>query len=104
MEKTVNVSWLGLEGKVFIVTGGASGIGRAVAEELLSDGAKVAICDMNPQSPVFENATGERVFYLVTDVTSKKSVNQMVSDVVAEFGRIDGIINNAGINWVGLAL
>lgn len=98
MEKTVNASWLGLEEKVFIVTGGASGIGRAVAEELLNDGAKVAICDINPQFPVFENTTGERAFYLVTDVTSKESVNHMVSDVVAAFGKIDGIINNAGIN------
>ena len=48
-------NWLGLEGKVFIVTGGASGIGKAVVEELLSDGAKVSVCDMNPNAPTYEN-------------------------------------------------
>lgn len=46
-------NWLGLEGKVFIVTGGASGIGKAVVEELLSDGAKVSVCDMNPNAPTY---------------------------------------------------
>ncbi len=95
MEQT---SWLGLEGRVIIVTGGASGIGRAVVEELLADGAKVAVCDMNPQAPTFENAAEGQVLYLVTNVTSKESVDQMVADVLAAFGRIDGIVNNAGIN------
>ena len=50
----MNASWLNLEGKTIIVTGGASGIGRAVSEELLQDGANVVVCDMNPNAPVFE--------------------------------------------------
>ena len=49
----MNTSWLGLEGKTIIVTGGASGIGKAVVEELLADGANVVVCDMNPNTPVF---------------------------------------------------
>lgn len=95
MENEKNPSWLGLEGKVIIVTGGASGIGRAVVEELLADGARVAVCDMNPNPPAFEH--GE-VLYIPTDVTSPDSVKAMVAKVVAEYGRVDGIVNNAGIN------
>ena len=98
MNESINTSWLGLEGRVIIVTGGASGIGRAVVEELLADGAKVAVCDMNPEPPVFSNAAEGQMLYLVTNVTSRESVEKMVSDVLAAFGRIDGIVNNAGIN------
>lgn len=98
MNESINTSWLGLEGRVVIVTGGASGIGRAVTEELLADGAKVAVCDMNPEPPVFANAAEGQMLYLVTNVTSRESVEKMVSDVLAAFGRIDGIVNNAGIN------
>ena len=98
MNESINTSWLGLEGRVVIATGGASGIGRAVTEELLADGAKVAVCDMNPEAPVFSNAAEGQMLYLVTNVTSRESVEKMVSDVLAAFGRIDGIVNNAGIN------
>ena len=86
---------LGLEGKVFIVPGGASGIGKAVVEELLSDGAKVSVCDMNPNAPTYEN--GE-VLYIPTNVTSKESVDAMVAKTVETYGHLDGIVNNAGIN------
>ncbi len=88
-------NWLGLEGKVFIVTGGASGIGKAVVEELLSDGAKISVCDMNPNAPTYEN--GE-VLYIPTNVTSKESVDAMVAKTVETYGHLDGIVNNAGIN------
>lgn len=98
MQKMIETSWLGLKDKVFIVTGGASGIGKAVVEELLADGAKVAVCDMNPEAPAFENAVEGQVLYLVTNVTNRESVDKMVADVLAAFGRIDGIVNNAGIN------
>lgn len=98
MSETSNSSWLNLEGKVFIVTGGASGIGRAVAEELLADGSSVAVCDISPEAPVFEGTAADRVIYLSADVTRRESVEKMVNDTVAAFGRIDGIVNNAGIN------
>ena len=93
-----HTSWLDLEGKAVIVTGGASGIGRAVVEELLADGAKVAVCDMNPQAPVFENAAQGQLIYLVTNVADRASVEKMVADTLAAFGRLDAIVNNAGIN------
>ena len=52
-------SWLNLDGKTVIVTGGASGIGRAVAQELLWDGANVAVCDCSTQEPAFETGAGQ---------------------------------------------
>lgn len=91
------MSWLNLEGKAVIVTGGASGIGKAIVEELLADGAQVAVCDMNPQSPVFEGNT-ENMIYIHTDVTSRQSVEDMVKQTVDTFGKLDAIVNNAGIN------
>ncbi|MBQ1461665.1 MAG: SDR family NAD(P)-dependent oxidoreductase, partial [Selenomonas sp.] len=47
-------SWLNLEGKTAVVTGGASGIGKAVAQAFLDNGANVVVCDMNPQAPEFD--------------------------------------------------
>ena len=90
-------SWLGLEEKVIMVTGGASGIGLAVTRELLADGAKVAVCDMNPEGPEID-AGSDRYLYINTNVTSSQSVQQAVDQIVAAFGRLDGLVNNAGIN------
>ena len=93
----MDASWLNLEGKTFIVTGGASGIGLTVTRELLADGANVVVCDMNPNPP--EELTEEKkVTYIVTNVTSAESVNAMVAKTMETYGRIDGIVNNAGIN------
>ena len=88
-------NWLELEHKTFIVTGGASGIGRAIVEELLADGANVAACDMNPKAPEYQNGTP---LYIPTNVTDRASVDAMVEKAVAHFGGLDGIVNNAGIN------
>jgi sorbitol-6-phosphate 2-dehydrogenase len=90
-------SWLGLEGKTFIVTGGASGIGYAISKELLDDGANVVVCDKNPRAPEFD-VERERYLYVETDVTSVKSVVHMIEQAKQAFGTIDGIVNNAGIN------
>ena len=69
-------NWLELEHKTFIVTGGASGIGRAIGEELLADGANVAVCDMNPEAPEYQNGTP---LYIPTNVTDRASVDAMVA-------------------------
>lgn len=90
-------SWLNLEGKTIIVTGGASGIGLAIAKELLNDGANVVVCDCNPQ----EIELGEdhtRFTYVTADVTDRNSVDSMIQKVKKKYGVIDAIINNAGIN------
>lgn len=95
--KLNQASWLALEDRVYIVTGGASGIGLAVVRELLSDGARVVVCDIAPECPE-ELAAQERSTYIKTDVTSAESVRAAVTAAVAKYGRLDGIVNNAGIN------
>ena len=91
------MSWLHLEGKTAIVTGGASGIGKAVAEGFLEQGANVVVCDMNPEAPTFEDKRG-KMLYIVTDVTKRASVEAMVEKAKKRFGSIDILVNNAGIN------
>lgn len=77
-----------------IVTGGASGIGLAVADELADRGARVAVLDLNP-------APGDRHLSVSCDVSDTASVEAAVTRVVAEFGRLDIVINNAGIGAAG---
>ena len=91
-------NWLNLEGKVIIVTGGASGIGYAVVEELLRDGAKVVVSDIAAEAPAFAGATAENMLYVKTDVSSREDVVAMVEKTVATFGTVDVLVNNAGIN------
>ena len=91
------MSWLHLEGKTAIVTGGASGIGKAVVEAFLAQGANVVVWDMHPEPPVFDETRG-KMLYVVTDVTKRASVEAMVEKAKKRFGSIDILVNNAGIN------
>lgn len=88
-------SWLGLEKKVIVVTGGASGIGKHIVATLAAAGAQVVVCDIHVKTG---DQSDNGVYYVQMDVTSKESVDNMVSNVVAKFGRIDGLVNDAGIN------
>jgi len=83
------------DGLVAIVTGGASGIGRAAAELLASRGARVAALDVKPDE-VAEPLVGIRC-----DVTDDESVRAAVADAAQRFGRLDIVINNAGIGAQG---
>lgn len=85
--------WLNLEDKVYIVTGGSSGIGAAIVKELLGHGAKVVDADLNEPKEANENLT-----FCRTDVTNRKDVETTVESTITELGRIDGVVNNAGIN------
>lgn len=85
--------WLNIAGKTVIVTGGSSGIGKAIVEELLEQGANVASFDVSP-SPV-EN---DKLLCLEVDVTSREQIETAVDKVVETFGTVDGLVNNAGIN------
>ena len=92
-------TWLGLKGKTAIVTGAASGIGKAVAQAFLDNGANVVVCDVNPNEPSFDlKENSGAMMYAVTDVTSPDSVNAMVAAAKKKFGKIDVLVNNAGIN------
>lgn len=86
--------WLGLEGKVAIVTGGASGIGLHIAKELINNGAKVVISDLNGEDGPQQDGS----YFIKCDVTTKESVDQMVAKTVELFGSVDILVNNAGIN------
>ena len=93
----MEMSWLGLEGKSVIVTGGASGIGLATVQEFLNDGANVTICDISDTAPEVDTTYG-KALYVKTDVSDKASVDAMIAKVVEAFGTVDVIVNNAGIN------
>ena len=81
------------DGLVAIVTGGAQGIGAAIADRLAAGGARVAILDLNPAD------AGH--FWTATDLSDEGSVAAAVAAVVGEFGRLDIIVNNAGISAAG---
>jgi NAD(P)-dependent dehydrogenase (short-subunit alcohol dehydrogenase family) len=90
-----------LEGKVALVTGGASGIGRATALVMAREGARVAVTDRAEASAAetvaLINAAGGQAIAIAGDVTREADVTAMVSRTVAAYGRIDCAFNNAGI-------
>ncbi|MCQ2508125.1 MAG: SDR family oxidoreductase [Dorea sp.] len=86
--------WLGLEDHVVIVTGAASGIGNHVATTLKAAGATPVIVDVN----VNTGDEIEGIYCVKCDVTSKENVEAMVQAVVDKYGRVDAIVNNAGVN------
>jgi NAD(P)-dependent dehydrogenase (short-subunit alcohol dehydrogenase family) len=93
-----------LAGKTVIVTGGARGIGKAYALALAQEGAHVAVADVLDGTAVVEEIVrnGSEAVALRTDVSDEKSVNSMTRAVEERFGRIDVLVNNAGI-FVGLS-
>jgi NAD(P)-dependent dehydrogenase (short-subunit alcohol dehydrogenase family) len=84
-----------LEGKIAVVTGGRRGIGRAIADGLAAEGARIAILDVEPAedaAAAYDGGLG-----LAGDVSSETDVARMVDAVASHFGRIDILINNAAI-------
>jgi len=90
-----------LKGNVAVITGAGQGIGLATAIKFAREGAKVVACDINGKS-VEETvslilAEGGEAIGFVVDVTDKDSIAHMVEGVMAQWGRIDTLVNNAGI-------
>ena len=85
--------WLNIAGKTVVVTGASSGIGKAIVDELLELGLKVANFDIADNGENHEN-----LFFQKVDVTSREQVEAAVSATVERFGTIDALVNNAGIN------
>ncbi len=95
---------LNLKDKVVIITGGATGIGKATALEFLKEGAKVAICGRRQQRldeacSDFKDS-GFDVFSKSVDIRDYSAFERFISEVVARFGRLDVMINNAGANQI----
>jgi 3-oxoacyl-[acyl-carrier protein] reductase len=94
---------LGLEGKVAIITGGSDGLGRAAAERLAREGARVAICGRRKErleqaADGIRKTTGGQILAQVADVSRAADVEALVAATVAQFGGLDILVNNAGWN------
>ena len=93
-----------LDGKVAFITGGASGIGKGVALRFAEEGAKIGIADMQPEEGEQVRAeierAGGRALFRETDVSDPDAVQRAIDLTVQEFGRLDTVFANAGINGV----
>ncbi|MDH5608749.1 MAG: SDR family NAD(P)-dependent oxidoreductase, partial [Cyclobacteriaceae bacterium] len=93
---------LQLKNKVFIVTGGAKGIGEAITRELVNEGAIPVIAGRSEheahQLAEWISSVGGQCLTLVTELTNEGSCKAIVEATWKKFGRIDGIVNNAGVN------
>ncbi|MCA1829708.1 MAG: 3-hydroxybutyrate dehydrogenase [Myxococcales bacterium] len=88
-----------LEGKVAIVTGAASGLGRAIAEKFVSEGARVAIADIKGASETAKSI-GAPALGVQMDVTDEKQVDDGVAQVVEKLGGVDVLVSNAGVQII----
>uniref|UniRef100_A0A6I8PA79 15-hydroxyprostaglandin dehydrogenase [NAD(+)] n=1 Tax=Ornithorhynchus anatinus TaxID=9258 RepID=A0A6I8PA79_ORNAN len=101
---TVAGGGMHVNGKVALVTGAAQGIGRAFVEELLNQGAKVALVDLNGEAGEECKAALDQVFdaqktlFLQCDVADQDQLRDTFRKVVDHFGRLDILVNNAGVN------
>lgn len=100
-----------LQGRVTVVTGGSSGIGRGIALAIAGEGSSVVIGDIvsNPREGGKDTVSvvgemGGKALFVKTDVTDEKSVENLVETAVREFGKIDVMVNNAGITLIKSAL
>lgn len=94
--------------KVFVITGGAQGLGLAMAESFAAKGAKLALVDLNDERLAEAVAKceqlGGKARAYKANVASEDEVEQLFNQVVSDFGTLDGLINNAGITRDGLMI
>jgi len=92
-----------LQGRVALVTGGGRGIGKGIALRYAEEGAKVAVAQRDKQSrddTVSEiQAAGGTAISIPMDVANRESVQKAVDEIVGQLGRIDTLVNNAGMGW-----
>ncbi|MFN1839990.1 SDR family oxidoreductase [Klebsiella pneumoniae] len=89
-------TWLNLKDNVIIVTGGASGIGLAIVDELLSQDAHVQMIDIHGGD---RHHNGDNYHFWPTDISSATEVQQTIDAIIQRWSRIDGLVNNAGVNF-----
>ncbi|MGD8604082.1 MAG: 3-oxoacyl-[acyl-carrier-protein] reductase [Anaerolineales bacterium] len=95
-------SFLSLEGKCALVTGGARGIGRSIVQLLAQRGAEVAIADVlideaKQTAAEISQSSGQRILALPLDVRQTEAAKAVVDQVIAELGKLDILVNNAGV-------
>jgi NAD(P)-dependent dehydrogenase (short-subunit alcohol dehydrogenase family) len=91
-----------LEGKVALITGGGSGMGKVASELFANEGASVVLTDVNDQAgEATAGAIGDRALYVHADVSDESDAEAMVAAAVDAFGRLDILYNNAGIMPLG---
>lgn len=89
----------GLDGRVYVVTGGSSGLGLATARQLLADGAKVVLCgrdEVRLEAAVAELGDGEAVMAIPGDLADPSTAGRLVASANARFGRLDGAVVSVG--------
>lgn len=95
-----------VSGRVAIVTGAGSGIGKASAIRLAQEGAKVVCVDINEKAAIAAadeiTKSGATAYAATCDISDSKACNQVVTDCVAKYGQIDILVNNAGVNIPGV--
>lgn len=89
---------LHLNDKVVIVTGGERGIGKAIAQTLVDEGAQVAVVDKLAHASKTLPDRNERAKYFNADLTDSAACRAIVEQVISEWGQLDGLVNNAGFN------
>jgi len=93
---------LGLKNKIAIVTGGSRGIGKGIAESLLTEGCQAIICARNSdqlqQAAQDLSGISEEVLPVTADITRPEDVDNLINTTIKKFGRIDILVNNAGGN------
>jgi NAD(P)-dependent dehydrogenase (short-subunit alcohol dehydrogenase family) len=96
-----------LKDKVVVITGGASGIGRALADRFATEGSKIVLADVEPgaleEAAAELRAGGTTVLAVPTDVSRPEQVQALCDRTLAEFGHVDVVCNNAGVAASGLA-
>jgi 3-oxoacyl-[acyl-carrier protein] reductase len=93
---------MGMEGKITIVTGGSRGIGRAISEELAKRGANIIVADIQEElakttAQEITDSNGRESIGVYVDVADLESAKAMVDHVKEQFGRVDILVNNAGV-------
>jgi NAD(P)-dependent dehydrogenase (short-subunit alcohol dehydrogenase family) len=90
----------GIAERLFVVTGGAKGIGEATVQRLVKERARVVICDIDPAGAALADtlrSSGADVHFRKIDLTDASAVSALVSSITSELGSVDGLVNNAGI-------
>ncbi|WP_291337901.1 3-hydroxyacyl-CoA dehydrogenase [Acinetobacter sp. UBA801] len=89
---------MNIQGKVCVVTGGASGLGAATAQHLVVQGAKVILVDMNQElGQQLQQQLGENAEFIAVDVTDENQVQQLFNHIEQKYGQLNGLVNCAGI-------